>query len=64
MFEYKFVRCNVVFGKGGKVDPVNYETKIREYASQGWRLVQILVENPPVIPSEYIIIFERDNENV
>jgi Domain of unknown function (DUF4177) len=64
MFEYKFVRCTVVFGKGGKVDPENYETKIREHASQGWRLVQILVENPPVIPSDYVIIFERSSESL
>lgn len=64
MFEYKFVRCTVVFGRAGKVDPANYETKIQEHASQGWRLVQIFTENPPVIPSEYVIIFERSSKTV
>jgi Domain of unknown function (DUF4177) len=64
MFEYKFVRCDVVFGKAGKVDPTSYETLVREHASQGWHLVQILIENPPIIPSEYVIIFERSNESL
>jgi hypothetical protein len=30
-----------------------------EHAAQGWRLVQILTENPAAISGEYVIIFER-----
>jgi Domain of unknown function (DUF4177) len=59
MFEYKFVRSAVIFGKALRVDPKCYQPVIEEHSAQGWRLVQVFLENPTLIPSEYVIIFER-----
>jgi hypothetical protein len=59
MYEYTFVHCAINLAKAGKIDSPSYQTIIHEHAVQGWRLVQILIENPAVIPGEYVIIFER-----
>lgn len=59
MYEYAFIRTPIKFGKAGKIDPSSHQSVIEEHASQGWRLVQILIENPAAIPGEYVIIFER-----
>jgi hypothetical protein len=60
MYEYTFVRCPVTFLKAGKINEVSYREVIKEHAAQGWRLVQMLVENPAAVPSEYMVIFERN----
>jgi hypothetical protein len=59
MYEYTFVRCPITFLKAGKIDEASYQETIKEHAAQSWRLVQMLVENPATIPSEYVIILER-----
>jgi len=61
MFEYKTVRCPAQFSRSGKIDPANYEQTIQQHAKEGYRLVQIFLENPAAIPSEYVLIFERAN---
>jgi Domain of unknown function (DUF4177) len=59
MYEYIFIRSPVKVGKAGKFDPASYQSVIEEHAAQGWRLVQIFIDNPAAIPSEYVIILER-----
>jgi Domain of unknown function (DUF4177) len=61
MYDYTFIRCPITFGKAGKIDPASYQAVIAEHVAKGWRLVQVLIENPAMIPSEYVIIFERSN---
>jgi len=58
MYEYKFVRVSAK-NKKGLVDITHCEAEIATQAKQGWRLVQILVENPPIIPDEYMIVLEK-----
>ncbi|MER3482228.1 MAG: DUF4177 domain-containing protein [Meiothermus sp.] len=59
MYEYKFVRVPVKFTRSNVLDPATYTEAVTEHAAQGWRLVQILVENPAASVSEYVLIFER-----
>nr|WP_290225514.1 DUF4177 domain-containing protein [Trichocoleus desertorum] len=59
MFEYKFVKAPVAYGNSNEIEVTACENVVAEHASQGWRLVQILVANPAVIPSEYVLIFEH-----
>jgi hypothetical protein len=58
MYEYKFVRVPVKYLRDG-MDPQTYQTAVEEHARDGWRLVQVLVENPAAIPTEYVLILER-----
>lgn len=58
MPQYEFVRHDVVW-KGASVDPRSYQAVVHQRAKEGWRLVQILVENPAASVSHYVLIFER-----
>jgi hypothetical protein len=58
MYEYAFIRCPIKY-KAGKIDATIYQSVIEEHAAQGWRLVQILVENPAA-PVDYVVIFEQN----
>lgn len=64
MFEYKFVKAPISFSRENEVQIAACEAVVTEYAVQGWRLVQILVANPSVTPSEYNLIFERQKDFV
>lgn len=35
------------------------EPRIHSLAAEGWRLVQVLVENPASVPSDYLLILEK-----
>ena len=59
MYEYEFVRCPIQFARGHGVQTQSYRSVIEEYARKGWRLVQVLVQVPAAVPSEYELIFER-----
>lgn len=50
VFEYDFVRRPARNG---------YQELVHERAHEGWRLVQVLVEQPAVIVADYVLIFER-----
>lgn len=50
MLDYSFVRQDATSG---------YQELVHHKARQGWRLVQVLVEQPAVMVSEYVVIFER-----
>jgi len=39
-----------------------YQSVVHELARQGWRLVQVLVEQPAAMVSEYVLIFERPTD--
>jgi hypothetical protein len=58
MYEYEFVRVAVKY-KGLSIDPSVYELPVRDRAEQGWRLVQLFVENPAQMAVEYVLVFER-----
>ena len=59
MFEYKFVKAPVAYGRNNQFELTTCESIVAEYAVQNWRLVQIVVSNPSATPSEYVLIFER-----
>ncbi len=59
MFDYDFQTCPVEYGKRGQIDPEGYRKLIRDKAREGWRLVQIFIANPPAVPYQYELIFER-----
>lgn len=52
--EYKFEAIEIV------PDPKRYRNRIVKRAGEGWRLVQILVEPPAAMPSEYVLVLERE----
>ncbi len=58
MFEYAFLQSPVTFLRGS-LDRSGYQSLIHERAREGWRLVQVLVEVPAAMPTEYCLIFER-----
>ncbi|WP_425147688.1 DUF4177 domain-containing protein [Deinococcus sp.] len=58
MYEYRFVRVPVMY-KSVQIDAGGYQEAVRQHAERGWRLVQVLVENPAAIPTEHVLIFER-----
>ncbi len=61
VFEYQFVRHEVRRNRS-QIDDQCYQQVIAEQASLGWRLVQILVEEPAAVVSTYVLIFERPAE--
>ena len=62
MYDYVFVRVPVTY-RGGQIEAASYQAAIRQQAEEGWRLVQVMVENPAAVPTEYILIFERPRQN-
>ncbi|MEW9053363.1 MAG: DUF4177 domain-containing protein [Neobacillus sp.] len=60
MYEYKFVSTSL----GGFFTDEQHREAIKEHASKGWRLVQVLPlnYNGHGKPTEYEIIFERPVE--
>lgn len=52
-YDYRFERVDV--RKGAKA----YEDQVHAAADEGWRLVQMLVEQPAAIASAYVLIIER-----
>jgi Domain of unknown function (DUF4177) len=58
MYEYEFVRVTMKW-KWTRLDTPAYEKVVQERAQQGWRLVQVVIEQPMYIPNEYTLIFER-----
>ena len=61
IMQYKFVRVPVVHQPGGPATAL-LEQKVHELAREGWRLVQVLVEIPAAVPTEYVVIVEREGE--
>jgi hypothetical protein len=57
MYEYIYVEATM----GGFFTDDNHQEIINQYASQGWRLVQVLPAhyNGHGTPTQYEIIFER-----
>lgn len=58
MFEYTFVTSPVKW-EGSKIDPTGYRETVTRHAEEGWRLVQVFVQVPAAVPSQYELIFER-----
>jgi hypothetical protein len=56
--QYQFFRVAVIHDSNEKPTKL-LEQKVHEIAADGWRLVQVLVEVPAAVPSEYVIIAER-----
>lgn len=53
MFEYDFVTQPTTWGSR------DYQDVVHERARSGWRLVQVLVEQPAAVAGEYVLVFER-----
>lgn len=58
MYEYQFVKVAAVW-RGTVLDTSNYEATVDEYARAGWRLVQLVINNPLLGLREHTLIFER-----
>lgn len=56
-FAYKFERVRVKSTSG------TYKETIHARAIEGWRLVQVLIEQPAAMASEYVLILERPTLN-
>lgn len=56
-YTYMFVTAPALIGVQRQQPP--YQDVINKYASEGWRFVQLVVDNPAAIPAEYVLIFER-----
>lgn len=52
-FEYRFEVVDI------RTDSLAYQSAVVRFAEDGWRLVQILVEVPAAVPSEYVLVLER-----
>lgn len=57
--EYHFVRVPVDH-RSGAVPSAALQRTVHALAAEGWRLVQVMVEVPAVMPMEYLVIAERD----
>lgn len=55
---YRFVTVAVTLGTTQPKHPT-YQDVIAEHAKQGWRFVQLVVDNPAAVPTAYVLIFER-----
>ncbi len=58
MEQIQFVRVKVRY-VGGRIDPACYEDAVRAHATQGWRLVQIFIENPAAVADEYVLVMAK-----
>lgn len=52
-YEYRFEAVDV------RQDARKYQRVAADRADDGWRLVQVLVEVPAAVPSEYVLVLER-----
>ena len=60
MYQYDFVRLpESGQRRAGNDRLTNYPDLVHERARQGWRLVQVLVEQPAIAASDRVLIFER-----
>lgn len=59
---YQFVRVPVAY-ENQTSRTQHLEAKVHELAKDGWRLVQVLVDLPAAVPSEYVIIAEHPSED-
>lgn len=57
-YTYTFVTIPVTIGTTRPKHPT-YQDVIEQYAEQGWRFVQLVIDNPAAVPTEYVLIFER-----
>ncbi|GGQ94241.1 DUF4177 domain-containing protein [Deinococcus ruber] len=58
MYDYQFVRVPITY-RSGQIESASYQEVTAQHAREGWRLVQILIENPAAVAAEYVLIFER-----
>lgn len=63
-YTYKFITLPVRIGAelSKHPDHPSYQDVIHEQAGKGWRFVQLLIECPASIPTEYILVFEKPTE--
>ena len=54
----EFVRVKARY-RNGRIDPASYQDAVAEHARLGWRLVQILVENPAAVVDEYVLVLAK-----
>ena len=59
--KYEFIRVPVTHSPKSKPTDLA-EQKVHELAAKGWRLIQVLVENPGSIWHEYVLIVEQNSE--
>ncbi|MEY3304143.1 MAG: DUF4177 domain-containing protein [Pseudanabaena sp.] len=64
-FTYKFVRLPVLATAPEAKHPhhESYVDVIHAHAKDGWRFVQLVHECPPTMPSEFVLIFEKQSDS-
>ena len=60
MFSHEFERVPVSYDRK-LITPQTYQTAIATRAEAGCRFVQLVVENPSAVCSEYVLIFEHND---
>ncbi len=65
-YTYKFISLPVQIGAklSKHPDHPSYQDFINEHAKQGWRFVQLLIECPAAVPTEYVLVFEQPTEGL
>ena len=53
-YEYRFDLIKTSLGSSG------YQDAVQAAAAEGWRLLQIFIEQPAVVATSYILVLERD----
>jgi hypothetical protein len=59
MLEYRFVRVAAVHDPRRSATAL-VEEQVQSLAADGWRLVQVLVEQPAAMANDYVLIMERE----
>ncbi len=57
MYTYRFLRHEV--RRCGRAVDESYQQVVAEQARAGWRLVQVLVEEPAAMVTSYVLVLER-----
>ena len=58
MYDYTFVTVDVR-PQVGRGPVTSRRAVIEQYATEGWRLVQVMVPELPAVPGTFELIFER-----
>jgi len=65
-YTYQFITLHIQIGAklSKHPDHPSYQDVINEHAKQGWRFVQLLIECPAAVPTEYVLVFEQPSEGL
>ena len=56
-YEYRFERIETSLGS------VGYQDAVQTAAREGWRLIQLFIEQPAIVATSYVLVLERPLRN-